>query len=152
LFAIANGNVQPPTGFGLARDPALPARSPTHDNGVPVKPAAPASAVRTSAGRFRLRVALLVALGIFAQESVWNFHDSQTPATLAQYTTSAALIGLLMGLDNIIGIFVQPLMGFLSDRTRTRWGRRTPYIVVGVPVAAVLFALIPFATSFPILV
>lgn len=103
-------------------------------------------------GRFRLRVALLVALGIFAQESVWNFHDAQTPATLAEYTASAALIGLIMGLDNIIGIFVQPLMGFLSDRTRTRWGRRTPYIVIGVPVAAILFALIPFAPTFPILI
>src|SRR6187402_2335775 len=64
--------------------------------------------------RFRLRVALLVALGVFAQESVWNFHDAQTPATLAQYTTSTALIGLVMGLDNILGIFVQPFMGHAS--------------------------------------
>ncbi|WP_394552529.1 MFS transporter [Agromyces sp. MMS24-JH15] len=103
-------------------------------------------------GRFHLRVALLVALGIFAQESVWNFHDAQTPVTLSQYTTSAALIGLIMGLDNIIGIFVQPLIGFMSDRTRSKWGRRTPYIVVGVPIAAALFALIPLAPSFPILI
>lgn len=119
-----------------------------------MKAAAPASPTTTAParGRFRLRIALLVALGIFAQESVWNFHDAQTPATLAQYTTSAALIGLIMGLDNIIGIFVQPLMGFLSDRTRTRWGRRTPYLVIGVPVAAVLFALIPFAPTFPALI
>lgn len=115
----------------------------------PVNPAPPKTA---PVGRFRLRVALLVALGIFAQESVWNFHDAQTPATLAQYTTSAALIGLIMGLDNIIGIFVQPLMGFFSDRTRSRWGRRTPFIVIGVPVAALLFALIPFAPTFPVLV
>lgn len=103
-------------------------------------------------GRFRLRVALLVALGVFAQESVWNFHDAQTPATLAQYTTSTALIGLVMGLDNILGIFVQPFMGHASDRTRSRWGRRTPYIVIGVPIAALLFALIPFAPSLPLLV
>lgn len=115
-------------------------------------PASTPAAVAPARGRFRVRVALLVALGIFAQESVWNFHDAQTPATLAQYTTSAALIGLIMGLDNIIGIFVQPLMGFLSDRTRTRWGRRTPFIVIGVPIAAILFALIPFAPNFPILI
>jgi len=102
--------------------------------------------------RFQLRLALLVALGVFAQESVWNFHDSQTPVTLAEYTTSIALIGLIMGLDNIIGIFVQPLMGFLSDRTRSRWGRRTPFIVIGVPIAALLFVLIPLAPAFPILI
>ncbi|BDV29599.1 MFS transporter [Microbacterium terricola] len=109
-------------------------------------------AARPTNRRFQLRLALLVALGVFAQESVWNFHDSQTPVTLAGYTTSVALIGLIMGLDNIIGIFVQPLMGFLSDRTRSRWGRRTPFIVLGVPVAAALFMLIPLAPSFPILI
>lgn len=107
---------------------------------------------RSDRRRFHLRLALLVALGVFAQESVWNFHDSQTPVTLSAYTTSVALIGLIMGLDNIIGIFVQPLMGFLSDKTRSRWGRRTPFIVVGVPIAALLFVLIPLAPSFPILV
>lgn len=93
-----------------------------------------------------------MALGVFAQESVWNFHDSQTPVTLAAYTTSAAVIGLIMGLDNIIGIFLQPLMGFLSDRTRSKWGRRTPFIVIGVPIAALLFVLVPLAPTFPILI
>lgn len=122
-----------------------------NDDGVSVQPAAPAP-TSPLASRFRLRVALLVALGIFAQESVWNFHDAQTPATLALYTTSAALIGLVMGLDNLLGIFIQPLMGHLSDRTRTRWGRRTPFLVIGVPVAAVLFVLIPFAPTFPVLI
>lgn len=111
-----------------------------------------ASPDRPSRRRFHLRLALLVALGIFAQESVWNFHDSQTPVTLAGYTTSVALIGLIMGLDNIIGIFVQPLMGYLSDRTRSRWGRRTPFIVIGAPIAALLFVLIPLAPTFPILI
>ncbi|MCP2636300.1 MFS transporter [Microbacterium sp. HD4P20] len=101
---------------------------------------------------FQLRLALLVALGVFAQESVWNFHDAQTPVTLAEYSTSIALIGLIMGLDNIVGIFIQPLMGYFSDRTRSRWGRRTPFIVVGVPIAALLFVLIPLAPSFPILI
>ncbi|AYF99500.1 MFS transporter [Protaetiibacter intestinalis] len=108
--------------------------------------------MRTPRRRFQLRLALIVALGVFAQETVWNFHDSQTPVTLAGYTTSVALIGLIMGLDNIIGIFVQPLMGFFSDRTRSRLGRRTPYILVGVPVAALLFVLIPLVPSFPILI
>lgn len=103
-------------------------------------------------GRFQLRLALLVSLGVFAQESVWNFHDAQTPVTLAQYTTSVALIGLIMGLDNIIGIFVQPLMGYLSDRTRSRWGRRTPFIAIGVPIAALLFVLVPLAPTFPVLI
>ncbi|MDO7883097.1 MFS transporter [Salinibacterium soli] len=111
-----------------------------------------AQPARSTQRRFQLRLALLVALGVFAQESVWNFHDSQTPVTLAEYTTSVALIGLIMGLDNIIGIVVQPLMGYFSDRFRGRWGRRTPFIVVGAPIAALLFVLIPLAPTFPILI
>lgn len=102
--------------------------------------------------RLNTRAAMLVALAVFAQESVWNFYDAQVPASIAQHTTSAALIGLLMGVDNIIGIVLQPFVGHLSDRTRTRWGRRVPYLVIGAPVAAVFFVLIPFAGSFGALV
>ena len=102
--------------------------------------------------QFQVRLALLVALGIFAQEAVWNFHDSQTPATLNAFISSAGIIGLIMGLDNLLGIFVQPLVGHLSDRTRSKWGRRTPYIAIGAPIAALLFVLIPYAPTFPILI
>ena len=65
---------------------------------------------------------------------------------------SAALIGLLMGMDNMLGIFIQPWMGNRSDNTRTRWGRRIPYLAVGMPVAALLFATIPLASSLPALI
>ena len=106
----------------------------------------------TPRARLNTRAAMLVALADFAQESVWNFYDAQVPASIAQHTTSAALIGLLMGVDNIIGIVLQPFVGHLSDRTRTRWGRRVPYLVIGAPVAAVFFVLIPFAGTFGALV
>ncbi|MFC5433319.1 MFS transporter [Microbacterium suwonense] len=112
------------------------------------------SAVPTTGPRPKLntRAAMLVALAVFAQESVWNFYDAQVPASIAEYTTSAALIGLLMGVDNILGIVLQPLMGHISDRTRSRWGRRVPYLVIGAPVAALFFLLIPFAGSFGALI
>jgi len=48
-----------------------------------------------------------------------------------------------MTLDNVMGVTIQPYIGFLSDRTKTRFGRRMPYILVGAPIAAVLFALAP---------
>lgn len=106
----------------------------------------------TPRSRLNTRAAMLVALAVFAQESVWNFYDAQVPASIAQHTTSAALIGLLMGIDNIIGIVLQPFVGHVSDRTRTRWGRRVPYLVIGAPVAAVFFVLIPSAGTFGALV
>jgi MFS family permease len=109
-------------------------------------------AATAARARLNVRAAMLVALAVFAQESVWNFYDAQVPATIGEYTTSAALIGLLMGIDNILGIVIQPLVGYISDRTRTRWGRRIPFIVVGTPIAAVFFVLIPYATNFTTLI
>lgn len=105
---------------------------------------------RTGTGR---RITFFVALAVFAQESTWNLYESQVPPLLGAHLGSAALIGLLMGMDNLLGIFVQPWMGNRSDNTRTSWGRRIPYLVVGMPVAALLFVAIPFtAGSLPLLI
>jgi len=93
------------------------------------------------------RVTFLVALAVFAQESTWNFYDNQVPPLLREHLASAALVGFFMGMDNLLGIFVQPWLGSRSDNTRTRWGRRIPYLVVGMPVAALIFLLIPHAAG-----
>ncbi|GGN11717.1 MFS family permease [Actinoplanes campanulatus] len=93
------------------------------------------------------RITFFIALALFAQESTWNFYDNQVPALLREHVASAALVGALMGMDNLLGIFVQPWIGNRSDNTRTRWGRRIPYLAVGMPLAAVIFVLLPWATS-----
>jgi MFS family permease len=98
------------------------------------------------------KITFYVALALFAQESTWNFYDNQVPALLRDHVSSAALVGLLMGADNLLGIFVQPWIGNRSDNTRTRWGRRMPYIAVGMPLAALIFLLLPWATSLAALV
>src|SRR5690348_3805109 len=93
------------------------------------------------------KITLFIALTLFAQESTWNFYDNQVPVLLREHVSSAAVVGLLMGMDNLLGIFVQPWMGNRSDNTRTRWGRRVPYLAVGMPLAALLFLLLPWTTS-----
>ncbi|KAA1422991.1 SLC45 family MFS transporter [Mumia zhuanghuii] len=98
------------------------------------------------------RITFFVALAVFAQESTWNFYDSQVPPLLREHIASAAIVGLCMGMDNLFGIFIQPWMGNRSDNTRTTWGRRMPYLVVGMPLAALLFVVIPHsAASLPTL-
>lgn len=93
------------------------------------------------------RITLFIALALFAQEATWNFYDNQVPVLLREHVTSAALVGALMGMDNLLGIFVQPWIGNRSDNTRTRWGRRVPYLAVGMPLAALLFVALPWTTS-----
>ena len=109
----------------------------------------PAGVIRQRTGR----ITFLVALAVFAQESMWNFYDSQVPPLLRDHIGSAAVVGFVMGMDNLLGIFIQPWMANRSDRTRTRWGRRIPYLAVGMPTAALLFILLPHtAASLPVLI
>ncbi|WP_295831838.1 MFS transporter [uncultured Winogradskyella sp.] len=49
--------------------------------------------------------------------------------------------GLLGGLPRIFDSITDPIMGFISDNTKSRWGRRRPYIFVGAVISGVLFFL-----------
>jgi maltose/moltooligosaccharide transporter len=46
-----------------------------------------------------------------------------------------------------MGILVQPVVGTLSDKTWTRWGRRIPYLFVGAAMAVAVMCLLPNAGS-----
>ena len=51
-------------------------------------------------------------------------------------------------LPPLMGIIVQPIIGVLSDRTWTRFGRRIPYLFVGALIAVLVMCLLPNAGSF----
>ncbi len=53
-----------------------------------------------------------------------------------------ALVGLLGALPRLTDAITDPLMGYISDNTRTRWGRRRPYIFCGAIAVAIVFALL----------
>ncbi len=53
-----------------------------------------------------------------------------------------AVVGMLGALPRLVDALVDPLMGFISDRTRSRWGRRRPYIFAGAIASGVTFALL----------
>ena len=53
-----------------------------------------------------------------------------------------ALMGLLGALPRLIDAFTDPLMGYISDHTKSKWGRRRPYIFIGAVAAAIVFVLL----------
>ena len=53
-----------------------------------------------------------------------------------------ALVGLLGALPRLTDALTDPLMGYLSDHTRSKWGRRRPYIFIGAIAAGIIFALL----------
>ena len=50
-------------------------------------------------------------------------------------------------LPPLMGILVQPIVGTLSDKTWTRWGRRIPYLFIGAAVAVAVMCLLPNSGS-----
>lgn len=89
----------------------------------------------------------LLGLGFFCISITWSLYNSFVPIFLNRYISSAFIIGLIMTFDNIAAITLQPFFGALSDRTNTKYGRRMPYLLIGIPVSAAFFFLIPYEFS-----
>lgn len=85
----------------------------------------------------------ILGFGFFAITLCASLYDSFVPVFLSKFIHKAWLIGFLMTMDNYIGLFLQPLVGTLSDRTRTRFGRRMPFILISMPLAALFVIIIP---------
>lgn len=58
------------------------------------------------------------------------------------YGVDAFWLGVAVFLPRVVDVITDPLMGVISDRTRSRFGRRRPYIFVGAVLMAVLFAVL----------
>ncbi|MDR2647596.1 MAG: MFS transporter [Oscillospiraceae bacterium] len=83
-----------------------------------------------------------------------NFMASQGESTLSaagKFTLVPLFIGIIMTFDNIFGVIFQPTFGKLSDRCHSRLGKRRPFILIGAPISAILFALIPWMDTLPAL-
>jgi GPH family glycoside/pentoside/hexuronide:cation symporter len=53
-----------------------------------------------------------------------------------------ALVGLLGALPRLTDALTDPIMGYISDHTRSRWGRRRPYIFAGAIASGLIYALL----------
>ncbi len=95
----------------------------------------------------------LLGLGFFSVSLVWAGYNAFVPLFLAnKFNLNPAWIGFFMTLDNIAAFFIQPPVGAWSDRLRTPIGRRMPFILIGAPIAAVAFSIIPIAAALPVFV
>ena len=66
------------------------------------------------------------------------------------FALSLGVVGLLLALSRFSDVVTDPLIGYLSDRWKTRWGRRKPWVLIGTPIFAVglwLLFMPPFEFS-----
>lgn len=90
-------------------------------------------------------------------EVIWQLYNTYVPvylqagnpafteagATTVGFGLGPALTGFILVFDNIAGLFISPFVGAWSDSLRSKWGRRMPFILFGVPVAVAAFIFIP---------
>ena len=83
---------------------------------------------------------ILVGFAFFLICVFWQAYDNTVPLILTnKFGMSQTWSGVIMALDNILALFLLPLFGSLSDKVKTKSGRRTPFIMIGTILAAVLF-------------
>lgn len=107
----------------------------------------------TSSGLVRVFIWLLT--GSLGFGLVTSAVPTLLPLTLRELGTNNLVIGLFVGsIPALINLLVNPVVSFKSDRTRTRWGRRRPYLLAATPAIGLLLALIgwtgPLMRSLPI--
>ncbi len=96
--------------------------------------------------RFSYRQIWLIGFGFLGVQLAFTTYNAFLPLMYREFFDSRAAIGLLMGTDNLIGLLLIPVIGAWSDRVNSRLGRRLPFVAVALPIAALTFFTIPFAT------
>ncbi|MGO4547277.1 SLC45 family MFS transporter [Paenibacillus sp. 2TAB23] len=89
----------------------------------------------------------LLGFGFFSISITWALYNAFVPFFLDKFLTSTFLIGFMMTIDNYFALFLQPWIGKRSDHTKSSLGKRMPYLLIGMPLAALFGALIPWHTS-----
>ncbi|WP_448523387.1 MFS transporter [Pseudothermotoga sp.] len=85
----------------------------------------------------------LLGFGFFGINAIWPLYNAYVPIFLKSFGLSSFVVGGYMTIDNVFALVLSPYVGALSDQTVTKLGKRKPYILIGAPLAALFFFLIP---------
>ena len=95
---------------------------------------------------------LLVGLAFLSISAFWQMYDNIVPLILQNsFGLNESVIGMIMAIDNVLAVFLLPIIGTLSDKVDTPLGKRTPFIIGGTAAAVVLMLLMPYADAHRIL-
>ena len=87
----------------------------------------------------------LVGMAFFLIMAFWQAYDAIVPLILTNhFGLPQTASGVIMSIDNVLAVFLLPLIGAYSDKVNTRWGRRTPFILIGTVASVVTFVMLTF--------
>lgn len=86
----------------------------------------------------------LIGLAFMSICAFWQTYDNIIPLILQNsFGLGETVTGILMAMDNVLAIFLLPIFGAFSDKVDTKYGKRTPFIVVGTVLAVIFYMLLP---------
>ena len=89
---------------------------------------------------------ILVGFAFFLIMAFWQAYDAIVPKIMTdKFGLMQGVSGFIMALDNILALVLLPLFGAFSDKIKTRFGKRTPFIFVGTVIASVALVCLSFS-------
>lgn len=89
-----------------------------------------------------------ISFGFFGVQIAYALQSANISRIFATLGADPHTLSYFWILPPLMGIIVQPIVGSLSDKTWTRWGRRKPYLFVGALVAVIVMCMLPNSGSF----
>ena len=91
---------------------------------------------------------ILVGFAFFLISAFWQAYDATIALTLTnKFGMNQTWSGVVMALDNILALFLLPFFGSLSDKCKSKAGRRTPFIRFGTTVAVIALVGLSFVDN-----
>lgn len=92
---------------------------------------------------------LLVGMAFFLILAFWQAYDAIIPLILTNhFGLTQAASGAVMSIDNVLAVFMLPIFGAISDKTNTKYGKRTPFIFFGTIASIIFFIALTFIDNY----
>lgn len=98
--------------------------------------------------KLNYRQTFFIGLAFLSICAFWHVYDNIIPLMLQNtFGLKETVTGTIMALDNVLALFMLPILGAWSDRINTPLGKRTPFILVGTLLAVIFLIFIPIADN-----
>lgn len=89
-----------------------------------------------------------IGMAFLSISAFWQMYDSIIPLILQNtFQLGESVIGMIMAIDNVLAVFLLPVIGTLSDKVDTKIGKRMPFIIGGTAAAVIMMMLLPTADA-----
>ncbi|SOC01783.1 MFS transporter [Pseudobutyrivibrio ruminis] len=78
----------------------------------------------------------------------WQMYNALIPLVLTgTFHLNETISGVIMAMDNVLALFLLPMFGAISDKCKSKMGKRKPFILFGTIAAVILMMLLPIVDN-----